>query len=36
MKVFLMTEYLENKHNVDISKYPQGDFSDLIKYIESL
>jgi len=36
MKVFLMTECLENKHNVDISKYPKGDFRDLIKYIETL
>lgn len=33
MKVFLITKCLINKDGEDISKYPSGDFSDLIKFI---
>ncbi len=36
MKVFLMTECLLNKNNEDISKYPQGSFNELMKYIENI
>ena len=36
MKVFLLPKYLVNRHHVDISAYPQGDFDDLLKYIDSL
>lgn len=36
MKVFLVTDCLLNKDNKDISSYPQGNFDDLIKYIENL
>ena len=36
MKVFLMPADLINKTGKDISKYPQGDFSDLLTYIETL
>lgn len=34
MKVFLMPECIINKDGKDISRYPQGDFDDLIKYIK--
>lgn len=34
MKVFLVPKYIVNKENKDISKYPQGDFSDLIDFIK--
>jgi len=33
MKVFLMTDYLINRHDKDISVYPQGNFDDLLNYI---
>ncbi len=36
MKVFLLTDCLINKNNEDISKYPQGGFEDLEKYIDSI
>ncbi len=36
MKVFLLTDCLINKENVDISIYPNGTFHDLMAYIESL
>ena len=36
MKVFLLTDCLQNKKNVDISRYPQGDFDALKDYIKSL
>ena len=36
MKVFLLTDCLINKEGEDISKYPNGDFSKLIEFIESL
>lgn len=36
MKVFLVTDCLLNKNNVDISEYPNGSFDDLIDYINKL
>lgn len=36
MKVFLLTDCLINKYDVDISKYPNGDFDTLIDYIINL
>ncbi len=33
-KVFLVTEHLENESGSDISLYPQGNFDDLLAYIE--
>ena len=34
--VFLMTKYLINRKNSDISAYPQGDFDDLLEHIDNL
>ena len=36
MQVFLLTEYLINKENVDISRYPHGGYGDLLQFIEKL
>ena len=36
MKVFLLTDCLINREEKDISNYPNGNYDDLIKYIESL
>lgn len=36
MKVFLMPADLINKEGKDVSVYPQGDFEDLLAYIETL
>lgn len=36
MKVFLLTDCLINKDNVDITKYPNGSFDSLMSYINSL
>ncbi len=36
MKVFLLTDCLYNKKNVDISPYPKGSFEELWEYIDSL
>lgn len=36
MKVFLLTDNLINKGNADISQYPQGNFTDLIKLIDNI
>lgn len=36
MKTFLMTEYLINKENRDISVYPRGSFPELLDYIREL
>ena len=36
MQVFLLTDDLINKHNIDISVYPNGNFDDLKKWIEQL
>ncbi len=36
MKVFLLTDNLINKENADISKYPNGSFDELVKYIKTI
>ena len=36
IKVFLLPKWLVNRNNLDISSYPQGDFDDLLAYIDSL
>lgn len=36
MKVFLLTDCLINKQNLDISQYPNGSFPELLEYIRSL
>ena len=36
MKVFLLTDCLINTKNVDISKYPNGGFNELLEYINNL
>ena len=36
IKVFLLPRWLVNRHNVDISQYPQGDFDDLLQYIDTM
>lgn len=36
MKVFLIPACLLNKNNADISVYPQGDFDDLLAYVDTL
>ena len=36
MKVFLLTNDLINRENKDISKYPQGDYDDLLHFIKEL
>ena len=36
MQVFLLTGSLINKENKDISVYPNGDFDDLLTYIEEM
>lgn len=36
MKVFLLTDCLINKKNIDISIYPNGNFNDLLEYIKKL
>ena len=36
IKVFLLPKWLVNRDNVDISSYPQGDFDDLLQFIDSL
>ena len=33
MKVFLLTDCLINKADINVSEYPNGNFDDLIKYI---
>jgi len=34
MKVFLLTDYLINKNEVDISNYPNGGYQELIKFLK--
>lgn len=34
MKVFLITDCLINRENIDISKYPNGTFADMIEYLK--
>ena len=36
MEVFLMTDYLLNRENKDISRYPSGSFEELLKYLKAL
>ena len=36
MKVFLLTDCLINKNNVDISVYPHGEIDDLLDFIDTL
>lgn len=36
MKVFLLMDCLINKHNTDISAYPNGNIDDLFEFIEAL
>lgn len=36
MRVFLLTDCLINKHNADISRYPNGSFPELLEFIRSL
>jgi len=36
MKVFLITDYMLNKKNLDYSMYPQGDFHQFMSWIENL
>ena len=36
MKVFLMPRCLINRAGVDVSRYPQGDFDELLEYIKTL
>ncbi len=36
MKVFLITDNLINKQNKDISQYPNGNFKDLIEFINRI
>ena len=36
MKVFLLTDCMINKKNIDISRYPHGDFNALTDYINTI
>lgn len=36
IRVFLLPKWLVNRDNLDISSYPQGNFDDLLRYIDSL
>ena len=36
MKVFLLTDCMINKENIDIARYPHGGFDDLKKHIETM
>jgi FMN phosphatase YigB (HAD superfamily) len=36
MKVFLVTNCLINKSNVDISAFPHGDLSALLNFVDQL
>lgn len=36
MQVFLLTDWMINKKNADISQYPHGDFDDLQRFIQAL
>ena len=36
MKVFLLTDCLLNKENKDISVYPRGGFSELIRFVDGI
>ena len=34
LSVFLLTDYLLNRKEKDISSYPQGDFDALLAFVE--
>ena len=36
MRVFLLTDCLINRNGKDISRYPSGDFTELLQYVRSL
>ncbi len=36
IRVFLLTDCTINRHGKDISSYPQGDFDDLLSFIQAL
>ena len=36
MKVFLLTDHLVNRKNVDISRYPNGGYDALLEYLNSV
>ncbi|MBQ1217792.1 MAG: HAD-IA family hydrolase [Clostridia bacterium] len=36
MKVFLMTDWLINRSGIDVSRYPNGGFAELKKFLETL
>ena len=36
MNVFLLTDCLINKKDVDINQYPHGGFTELMEYINTL
>lgn len=36
IKVFLLTDNLINKNNIDITIYPHGSFNELLEYIEQI
>ena len=36
IKVFLLTDCLINKHNVDIAKFPHGGFADLKEFLKNM
>ena len=36
MKVFLITDCIINHADEDISKYPNGSFAELIKFVETI
>ena len=36
MKTFLLTDYLINKIDADISAFPNGDYDALLGYIKAL
>ena len=36
MRVFLMTDWLINKADVDISRYPHGSYDALLRFVENL
>ena len=36
MRIFLLTDWLINKENKDISQYPHGGFTQLYAYVKEL
>ncbi len=36
MQVYLVTDYLVNKHNYDISRWKHGTFEDMLAYLEEI